>query len=226
MLYVSVLARHSCLMRSTRNSIVAVGVVTTLAMPALSACDSSGPSSVAAAQTPPATESPWPAPSPTTTLRPAIVLARFERYSPTAEAVTYDPELVPVGSEVAVVSVSADGQTHTVLVVRGLKAGRAYGAHAHNDACGENPDSSGPHFQHDVDPQQPSVNPDYANPRNEIWLDFTTDAGGTGRGESVVAWTFDDRRPKSVVIHSHRTSTEPGRAGQAGGRHACVNVGF
>ena len=55
----------------------------------------------------------------------------------------------------------------------------------------EDPAAAGSHYQHQADPKQPSVNPDYANPRNEIWLDFTTDATGSARSESVVRLTLD-----------------------------------
>jgi superoxide dismutase, Cu-Zn family len=210
-------------MRPTKTSIAAVGVVATLAVPMLSACGSSGSSSLASTQAPAAkglTDA-VPAPPP-----PVIVIARFQRYGPNVEAVTYDPELVPVGSDVVVVSASGTSRTSTVLVVHGLVPNRTYGAHVHVNACGADPEASGPHYQHEVDPNQPSVDPAYANPQNEIWLDFTTDASGDGRGESNVDWTFTDRRPRSVVIHAHRTDMTPGHAGEAGARIACVNVPF
>jgi Cu-Zn family superoxide dismutase len=214
-------------MHPTRISIAAVGVAIMLALPTLAACGSSGTPSAASAQTPsPATLSPLTPspPSPSPLPSPTIVLTQVSRYSPTAEAVTYDPARVPVGSAVAVVSVQAAGQTRTVLAVHGLAANHAYGAHAHIDACGKDPDASGSHFQHQADPRPPSVNPDYANPRNEIWLDFTTDAAGSARAESTVDWTFGDGGPKSVVIHAEHTATTPGRAGQAGARLACINL--
>jgi hypothetical protein len=68
--------------------------------------------------------------------------------------------------------------------------------------------------------------PAYANPRNEIWLDFTADRLGTGVAVSRVAWPLGDRRPKSVVIHETHTNSDPGRAGTAGARQGCVNVDF
>jgi len=73
---------------------------------------------------------------------------------------------------------------------------------------------------------QPSVNPAYANPRNEIWLDFTTDKDGNASATSTVAWQFSRTLPGSVVLHSEHTHTQPGRAGTAGDRLACVNVDF
>jgi Cu-Zn family superoxide dismutase len=74
---------------------------------------------------------------------------------------------------------------------------------------------------------QPSVDPTFANPQNEIWLDLTTDDTGAGSAESTVAWTFPaERRPKSVVLHADHTSSEPGEAGSAGDRIACISVDF
>jgi Cu-Zn family superoxide dismutase len=42
-----------------------------------------------------------------------------------------------------------------------------------------------------------------------------------------VAWAFPaDRRAASVVIHALPTATDPGKAGSAGNRAACITVGF
>jgi superoxide dismutase, Cu-Zn family len=42
-----------------------------------------------------------------------------------------------------------------------------------------------------------------------------------------VPWVFPaDRRAASVIIHAMSTSTEPGKAGGAGNRAACLTVGF
>jgi Cu-Zn family superoxide dismutase len=152
------------------------------------------------------------------------VLTRFAKYSPNAQAITYDPARVPVGADVAVMSEEGAGETVTVLAVRGLPANQQFGAHVHTNACGENPEAAGPHYQHQPDPKQPSVDPAYANPKNEIWLDFTTDATGFARSWSVVDWTFDNRSHKSIVIHEHHTATEADKAGQAGARLACINL--
>ncbi|HEY3464235.1 MAG TPA: superoxide dismutase [Amycolatopsis sp.] len=151
----------------------------------------------------------------------------FTAYAPGAHAVTYRPDLVPDGARARVFSVSAPhAGTTTTLVVTGLRPGRAYGAHAHTQPCGATGDAAGPHFQHAPDPVKPSVDPAYANPRNEIWLDFTTDRLGTGVGRSTVDWTFGARRPRSVVVHETHTHTDPGHAGTAGARLACLDVGF
>ena len=142
-------------------------------------------------------------------------------------AVTYDPARVPVGAGVSVAAVSADGATTTTLQVRGLRPNTVYGAHAHVGYCGATGDAAGPHFQFRPDPVQPSVDPAFANPRNEIWLDLTTDAQGNGTATSTNDWVFPaDRRAKSVVVHEMATRTEPGKAGTAGKRPACMTVEF
>jgi superoxide dismutase, Cu-Zn family len=158
-------------------------------------------------------------------VRSAHVSETFQ--SAPGTAVTYDTALVPVGARGAVQSRSGDGTTTVMLAVRGLEPTRWYGAHVHNEPCGERPGDAGPHFQSSVDPVQPSVDPTYANPQNEIWLDLTTDESGAGSAESTVTWTFpDDRRPGSVVVHAMQTATAPGEAGTAGDRAACITVEF
>lgn len=142
-------------------------------------------------------------------------------------AITYDPALVPVGSRGAVSSETGDGATTVMLAVRGLEPERRYGAHAHTQPCGATGDLAGPHFQNQVDPVQPSVDPAFANPANEIWLDLTTDEAGAGSATATVAWAFErDRRAQSVIIHAMPTATDPGTAGTAGARAACITVEF
>jgi superoxide dismutase, Cu-Zn family len=142
-------------------------------------------------------------------------------------AVTYDRRLVKAGSHAAVSSRSGGGITTVTLVVRGFEPERWYGAHVHSDPCGEKGAGAGPHFQNVVDPVQPSVDPRFANPQNEIWLDLRTDKTGAGTGETTVAWQIPPhRRPKSVVIHAKPTATGPGVAGTAGVSTACVTVEF
>lgn len=145
------------------------------------------------------------------------VAAEFEPYRPGAEAVTYDAR-VPVGAHAAVISVPIAGRTAVVLLVSGLLPNAHYGAHVHVRACGPAPSDAGPHFQDVVDPVQPSVDPAYANPRNEVWLDLTTDGSGTAVSSSVVGWTFGGRQAESVVLHEHHTHV----GGGAGARLACL----
>jgi Cu-Zn family superoxide dismutase len=143
------------------------------------------------------------------------------------QAVTYDPSLVPVGATAKVSSSESAGATTVKLTVTGLLPNRAYGAHAHVKPCGADGMAAGPHFQLKQDPVTPSVDPAYANPQNEIWLDFTTDAQGMGEATTTVPWTFPaDRRAKAVIIHEKATATEAGKAGVAGARPACMSVDF
>ncbi|MDQ3763018.1 MAG: superoxide dismutase family protein [Actinomycetota bacterium] len=157
--------------------------------------------------------------------------ATLTRPNSDAEAVTYNPELAPVGAAMTgFVVPSRDGTTQAYLTVSGLLPNRGYAVHAHTDACGATGDAAGPHFQNRVDPaatpQAESTNPEYANPDNEFWLDLRTDANGAGMSRVTVPFTVtDDRGPRSFVIHeAEQTSTGPGQAGQAGGRVACLTL--
>ena len=133
----------------------------------------------------------------------------------------------PGGATASVTAGEAGTSTNVTLEVTGLQPNRQYGAHAHTKPCGGDGKDAGPHFQFKPDPVTPSVDPAYANNVNEIWLDFTTDAAGAGRATATVPWVFPaDRRAASVIIHAMSTSTEPGKAGGAGNRAACLTVGF
>lgn len=147
--------------------------------------------------------------------------------APPGIAVTYDETLVPVEARAGVTLVGDAGSTTVMLDVSGLRPDRQYGSHVHTMPCGADGMAAGPHFQHEQDPVSPSVDPAFANAGNEIWLDFKTDASGASTVTSTVPWTFtDDRRAKSVIIHAMQTSTEPGKAGTAGDRVACITVDF
>ncbi len=92
-------------------------------------------------------------------------LTRYPGQVPVADA--------PEGATARVHSVAtADGKTIGTLHVSGMESLAHYGAHAHANPCGATGGAAaGPHFQHVLDPVTPSVNPEYANPENEIWLD-------------------------------------------------------
>ncbi|SDH82446.1 superoxide dismutase, Cu-Zn family [Actinokineospora alba] len=148
----------------------------------------------------------------------------FQTYSPGATAITYAPDKVPVGAKATVVPISEGEKTVVLLIVKDLLPHRQYGAHVHVKPCGALPADAGPHFQNVKDPVVPSVDPAYANPDNEIWLDFHTDARGHGQAVAKVGWEFGDRPADSVVIHAEHTHTEPGNAGTAGPRLACLTL--
>ncbi|MGM1058336.1 superoxide dismutase family protein [Saccharothrix sp. Mg75] len=146
-------------------------------------------------------------------------------------AFTYDPVAAPPGAELELQVAEGEGSTTVRLLVNGLQPDRGYAVHAHTEACGKTGADAGPHFQHDQDPaaapDKPSTDPAYANPRNEIWLDLTTDAQGAATSETTVPFDFTDRAPASVVLHEKEaTATEPGQAGSAGGRVACLTAPF
>ncbi|WP_436500529.1 superoxide dismutase [Actinokineospora sp. HUAS TT18] len=144
---------------------------------------------------------------------PASAAGGFETYRPGATEVTYDPA-VPVGSHARAIRFPAGRGTAVALLVHGLLPDRHYGAHVHVNPCGPLPADSGPHFQHD-----PAAG---ANPTNEVWLDFTTDARGSAFTLTVVPWRFGGRPAGSVVIHDHHTAPD----GTAGPRLACLTKGF
>lgn len=147
--------------------------------------------------------------------------------APYAQAVTYDTDLVPVAARVQVKEeLRRSGGTRIELRVRDLGENRVYGAHVHTKPCGKLPADAGPHYQDTPDPVQPSVDPEFANPRNEVWLDLTTNKDGSARSIATVDWRFREGGARSVVLHEMATSTHEGHAGTAGARLACVNVPF
>ena len=135
---------------------------------------------------------------------------------------------LPEGARARVQAVyDAAGRTTVTLQVWGLQPNTEYGAHAHTSACGATGADAGPHFQDELDPVTPSTDPAYANPRNEIWLDLTTNAAGHGVATTRVPWQFSPaRRAQSVIIHVEHTHTGPHDSGFAGARLGCLTVPF
>jgi Cu-Zn family superoxide dismutase len=137
--------------------------------------------------------------------------------------------MITAGTNAVAVGPGTVGSTTTVrsdLVVSGtFLPRRAYGAHLHTEPCSAAPDAAGPHYQHLHDPAKPSVNPAYANPHNEVWLDFTADTTGAASAESVQDWRFASGSPaRSLVLHGQHTRTGEGEAGTAGPRVACLTL--
>lgn len=166
-------------------------------------------------------------PTPTTSGQVITASGTFVPYTPGATAVTYDAKLVPVGATATVTVTREPDSTHVRLTVARLRPNRGYGAHLHTDPCGSSGAAAGPHHQHQHDPaasaSRPSVDPSYANPRNEVWLDFTTDGSGGASAAARQPWTFDSL-PRSLIIHATTTRTGPGEAGTAGARAACLTL--
>jgi Cu-Zn family superoxide dismutase len=133
-------------------------------------------------------------------------------------AVTYDMKLVPAASWIQVEQRGGPGGTSVTVRVKGLKASRAYGAHVHRKPCGAEPEAAGGHYQDHEDPVQPSEDPAYVNPENEVWLDFTTRRDGSGTASAHHRWEFRPGGAASVVLHREQ--------GGAGERVACFTVPF
>jgi Cu-Zn family superoxide dismutase len=157
---------------------------------------------------------------------PSVVASgTFLPYRPGATAITYDPAVVPPGARARVAITRTPAGLVVRLTVAGLVPRRPYGAHLHTRPCGAAPADSGPHYQHKHDPKTPSVDPSYANPANEVWLDFLSDDAGAATAVSPENWTFDPQAPpRSLVIHDEITRTEKGVAGTAGARVACLSL--
>lgn len=155
----------------------------------------------------------------------STVTATFLPYTPGAAAITYDPAVVPPGATVELDSRASAGRMWVQLAVNGMIPRRTYGAHLHTAPCTGLPAAAGPHYQHEADPSTPSVDPAYANARNEVWLDFTADTQGAATAMATEGWTFDRaHRPRSLVVHAERTRTGKGVAGTAGARVACLTL--
>ncbi|MEV0317795.1 superoxide dismutase family protein [Streptomyces sp. NPDC050658] len=133
-------------------------------------------------------------------------------------AVTYDMKLVPAAAWIGVEQHGKPGDMKVTLKVKGFEPGHAYGAHVHQKPCGADPMAAGGHYQDRVDPVQPSKDPAYLNAGNEVWLDFTADADGSGGASARHDWEFRPGEAGSVVLHREQ--------GGAGDRLACFTVPF
>ncbi|BAL86879.1 hypothetical protein AMIS_16590 [Actinoplanes missouriensis 431] len=188
---------------------------------ALAACTSALASPAATGMTKTSDTAPGFIPGPVTS-------GTFKTWVEGSTAVTYDTAAVPVGATAEVSVAESKSGARVTAALTGLVPGRAYGAHLHTNPCTANPAEAGPHYQNRIDPAagpgKPSADPEYANPENEIWLDFTADAEGAGTATSVQKWRFDEKRPPwSFVLHERTTThTGHGEAGTAGARLACL----
>ena len=116
-----------------------------------------------------------------------------------------------------------DGGTIVTLRVKGLPPNREFGSHVHMLACSNN--KAGGHYQNNPAPTGGNTS-QYANPENEVWLDFTTDDHGHGKARAKVAWTFRADGANAVIIHDHETTESDPGAGTAGAKLACLDVDF
>ncbi|HEY2723793.1 MAG TPA: superoxide dismutase family protein [Pseudonocardiaceae bacterium] len=208
--------------RRRRIALAAVAALAALTPLACSANQSPAASSPSSPSSPPSSASKAPA----LQLKGEGTLA-----APSANgtAITYDESLAPVGAKLTTSMVPAGNATEVKFTVSGLTPNRGYAVHAHTKACGADAKAAGPHYQNRIDPaatpDKPSSDPAYANRTNEIWLDLTTDAKGSAQTATTVPFTFTKREPASIVVHKDMvTNTEPGKAGTAGDRIACLTL--
>ncbi|WP_326643422.1 superoxide dismutase family protein [Streptosporangium sp. NBC_01755] len=140
----------------------------------------------------------------------------FSAPGPRASTIAYDTALVPPGAAARVTAESGAVLATSTVTVTGMLPGRTYGVHLHVNPCGLKPEDAGPHYQHTHT---------HASAKNEVWLDFTTDARGEARATATRDWAFvAGRLPRSLVIHAEPTRTVGTEAGSAGPRVACVTL--
>lgn len=210
-------------LRRRRIALAAVAALAALTPLACSANQSPAASSPSSSSSPPSSASKAPA---ALQLKGEGTLAAP---SPNGTAITYDESLAPVGAKLTASMVPVGSATEVKFTVSGLTPNRGYAVHAHTKACGADGKAAGPHYQNRIDPaatpDKPSTDPAYANRTNEIWLDLTTDAKGSAQTATTVPFTFTKREPASIVLHKDMvTNTEPGKAGTAGDRIACLTL--
>ena len=98
-------------------------------------------------------------------------------------AVSYDPELAPLGARISVAAIGGDeGLTKVALDVNGLLADRGYVAQAHESPCGSTATDAGP-------------------AQNGVRLDLQTDGDGVAHAETDIAPGSTTGSPRSVVVH-------------------------
>lgn len=113
----------------------------------------------------------------------------------------------------------ANGRTIVTVRVSGLPANRVFGSHVHVLGCNDN--KAGAHYQDVV-----GAGHEHANPSNEVWLDFETNAAGNATAKATVDWTFRPDGANAVIIHDRATTHGDPGAGGAGSRLACLDVDF
>ncbi|WP_405556055.1 superoxide dismutase family protein [Streptomyces sp. NBC_01171] len=124
-------------------------------------------------------------------------------------AVTYDQSYVPAAASIRVRQhTSAGGATTIDLRIAGVRPRHSFGASVHQRPCGTLPVDAGPRYEN-----QPGAADD-----NEVRLDFTTDAQGTGGASDRHTWGLRRDEAASVVIQD--------RPGEGATRVACFTVPF
>jgi hypothetical protein len=111
-----------------------------------------------------------------------------------------------------------NGRTIVRLNVKGLDrvgAGTTFGAHVHKGGCvHHDPSVAEGHFA-------AGLYDDIAD--DEVWLDFTVTAGGSGHAEAIAGFEIPPGGANSIVIHALPTNPLDGSAGP---RVACLPLEF
>jgi Cu-Zn family superoxide dismutase len=147
----------------------------------------------------------------------------------TSKAITYDPDLAPIGAAMTATIIPTSEGSTAQLTVLGLLPDRGYAVYAYTKACGPTVGSAGTRFQNHLDPaatpSTPSTDPRYANPDNEIWLDLRTDDDGTGTSATHIPFVLTDRVPHAFVVHDGmHTPRNSAQAADIGARIACLTL--
>jgi Cu-Zn family superoxide dismutase len=147
----------------------------------------------------------------------------------TSKAITYDPDLAPIGAAMTATIIPTSEGSTAQLTVLGLLPDRGYTVYAYDKACGATPGAAGARFQEHLDPAAtsatPSTDPRYVNPYNEIWLDVQTDDAGTGTSATTIPFVLTDRVPHSIVVHNGMHIPKgPSQAADIGAPIACLTL--
>lgn len=164
-------------------------------------------------------------------LKPVVVFGSGTLTMPnsTSKAITYDPDLAPIGAAMTATIIPTSEGSTAQLTVLGLLPDRGYAVYAYNKACGPTAGSAGTRFQNHLDPaatpSTPSTDPRYTNPDNEIWLDLRTDDDGTGTSATNIPFVLTDRVPRAFVVHDGmHTPRNSAQAADIGARIACLTL--
>ena len=164
-------------------------------------------------------------------LKPVVVFGSgtLTMPNPTSKAITYDPDLAPIGAAMTATIVPTSEGSRAQLTVLGLLPDRGYAVYAYDKACGATADAAGERFQDQPDPEAtssaPSTDPRYANPENEIWLDVRTDDAGVGTAATTIPFVLTNHVPGSLVVHAAmHTPRDPTQAGNIGAPIACLTL--
>lgn len=124
-----------------------------------------------------------------------------------------------------VTATAIDGGTRFELEVANLSVAQKFGAHLHQLPCDQM--QGGPHYQNTPAGMGQANDPAFANPKNEVWLDFEStfpedSETAEATSSATVAWVPRKGTAGSIVVHERTT----GDGGVAGARLACTNMSF